>query len=78
MLRASVVLVGPAYIVDIRYEKLVTDKNGESHPAPTWQAFGGGLHNDAAYIFVESSFSELLDDFLAEYLRVNKPACENR
>ena len=77
-LYVRVTLWGPAYTVEVQYEKVVTDKYGESYSTATWQGFAYGTSGDATYIFIESSLSGILDDFLAEYLRVNEAACESR
>ena len=61
--------------ITVEYHKLVTDLATNSNAlAPTWKTgrtgVGGG---DANFII-----SSLLDEFLANYLRVNDPACNTR
>ena len=57
----------------IVYYKRVTDAFGESRTMITWRSnlHGGGVDH------VKSRLSELLDDFLTAYLRVNEAACSS-
>ena len=73
-LYVSVHVVGRAYSILVFYIKSVTDEFGVTAKATTWFSAPTGTHGgDAGYIV--SSLSRQLDKFLAEYLRVNEPAC---
>ena len=76
-LYVHVSVVGRAHSVRVRYKKMVTDAFGESFPATTWHIGGIGTHGGDAG-FIMSFLSQQLDQFLAEYLRVNEAACESR
>ena len=73
-LYVNVNVVGQAWSISVRYEKMVTDAFGVSRTATTWQVGSTGMHGgDAGYIV--SNLSQHLDRFLATYLRVNEEAC---
>lgn len=68
-------VVSRAFTVEVHYKKVVTDDFQIAVPASTWRdGFIGTYGRDASYIM--SSLSELLDQFLAEYLRVNEAECD--
>ena len=67
---------GSGYVVSLEYRKLVTDlATGRTFPARTWGTTRGGLHGGTIVGAIRSTLSDQLDFFLAEYLRVNEPAC---
>ena len=72
-IRAGV--LGMSFYVQLGYAKMVSDHaSGREGLAETWNAGGYGTHGkDAGYIL--QALSGYLDRFLAEYLRVNEPAC---
>ena len=75
-LYVNILVVVRAYSIRVLYHKRVTDEFGETFPAPTWGAVKGttGTHGGNAD-YIVSSLSRHLDNFLAEYLRVNESAC---
>ena len=67
-------MVGLAFSISVEYNKRITDAFGVSGSATTWDSGITGTHgSDAAYIV--SLLSQILDKFLAAFLRVNEPAC---
>ncbi len=76
MLYVNINVVGRAHNTLITYRKAVTDAFATNGFAVTWHASSTGTHvGNAGYIV--SLLSQLLDTFLAAYLRVNEPACES-
>ena len=77
-LYVNVNVIGDAFNVALRYNKLVHDRlSGISNAAGTWWTSVTGTHGgDAGYIL--SSVSQRMDRFLVEFLRVNEAACEKR
>ena len=75
-LYVSVHVVGAAFNIGADYSKVVTDTMIElSYSSPTWVARGfTGTHGRRAD-YVLSSVSEMIDQFIDEYLRVNEAAC---
>ena len=76
-LRVSV--VSSAFSVALRFNKQVYDPaSGESYLAPTFAIGTTGTHGSdgASSSYILGSVSELLDQFLLQYLRVNESACE--
>ena len=74
-------VLGPAYSIDVKYWKWVTDPvNNSNGRATTWSTGGigrlGARDRDPAFIIQD--LSSHLDGFLANYLRVNDPACNTR
>ena len=69
---------GRAGTIFVQYSKWVIDLATKSDgPAITWNTGGTGTHGgDAGFIIQHLSSS--LDEFLAEYLRVNESACDTR
>ena len=64
------------FSIAIRYYKLMKDiMSGESNLAVAWHAGSVGLGDPA---FVLSAVSRKVDEFIDEYLRVNRDACEKR
>lgn len=64
-----------AFVLDLQYRKLVTDLASEQmFAAPTWDEQVFGTHGGDV-LTVTALLSELLDDFMADYLRVNEIAC---
>ena len=74
----NVTIVGSAFSINISYRKPVLDIASESiWSATTWNAGRTGTHGrDAGYIL--SGISQHLDVFLADFLRVNEEACNDR
>ena len=66
-----------AYNISVSYRKLVFDKYGNPGLAATRVTGSTGTPGEDAGYMV-SSLSQLLDEFLAAYLRVNEAACEAR
>ena len=68
-------LVGRAFNVRVELEKWFHDSETDYRwTAITWRASITGTHGqDAGY--VRTAVSELIDEFLADYLRVNEEAC---
>ena len=75
-LYVRVIVFEDAYSADVEFYKRLFDPDSESVDwAATWYTGSIGTHgSDPDYIM--SDLSELMDEFLAEYLRVNKPACK--
>ena len=74
-------VLGPAYGIDVKYWKWVTDPvNNSNGRATTWSISGTGRlgARDRAPAFIIQNLSRHLDKFLAEYLRVNESACDTR
>ena len=64
-----------AFAVSVRlYRRLEDSRNGTSGLAATWSSDSFGVASDSGYIL--SSLSQHLDEFLADYLRVNESHCE--
>lgn len=67
-----------AFSINVRYHKRVFDyQSGLSFGTVTWKRDTLGSHGGNSE-FILSSVSELLDNFLEEFLRVNHEACEKR
>ena len=74
-LHVPVTIGGGGYSVAVTYNKRLFDPvSNQSGVASTWHASITGTHGGDPE-FVVSTLSELLDEFLTEYLRVNDPAC---
>ena len=70
-------IVGPAFSVDLQYNKWLFDPaSGLGGVAPTWRRGVTGTHGRTAE-YIVSALSGLLDQFLTEYLRVNERVCGN-
>lgn len=64
-----------AFVVGLEYFKAVChDATGECGPAPTWSTASFGTHGDDGG-YIRSSVAERIDQFIAEYLRVNEEVC---
>ena len=75
LLVVNVNLVGAAFGISLKYQKIVIDiATKESTLATTWDSATAGTHGGRTD-FVISNLSGLLDQFLTEYLRVNESAC---
>lgn len=73
----SIHVLGRAHSITVNYNKWVTDlANNSNGLATTWVTGGTGTHDTAGFII--QYLSSYLDEFLAEYLRVNEPACDRR
>ncbi len=74
-LYVNVNALGPAFSLDITYNKWVRDEEFDlSGRARTWHTGSLGTHGgDAGYIL--QGVSEHVDLFIAEYLRVNEASC---
>ena len=68
-------VVGPAFSTEVEFRKVLLDAVSASvFTASTWEESRLGTHGgDAGYIL--QGLSELLDDFVLNYLRVNADAC---
>ena len=65
-----------AFTIELNYKKRVLDlASGRTITATTWEASSTGTHGRIGSAFIMQHVSEDLDRFLAEYLRVNEPAC---
>ena len=80
-IRVGVLLIpnqGRVFNIGLRYYKEMSDPaTGITMPAPAWIDGGLGAQNTDDD-FVIAKLSKHLDDFLTEYVRVNKEACEGR
>ena len=66
--------VGRAFTVILEFKKLLFDPiSGRENAAATWDTSRIGEGWDAGYIL--SWVSQMTDEFIDEYLRVNEPAC---
>ena len=75
LLKVGVNVNAVAFTITFGYNKKLFDyAAGIDGFAPTWDDGMFGAHGQDAN-FIVSSLSELLDKFLAEYLRVNEAAC---
>ena len=74
-LYVNVTVVGRAFSTDIHYQKPVTDEFGVLSLTTTWDTSFVGTAGDASYIV--QGLSQLLDEFLVAFLRVNEEACES-
>ena len=73
-LYVNVHVVGSAFSASLRYNRRVTNEHGHNGIASTWvQGYTGSADSASSVAF---GLSELMDMFLAEYLRVNEDACE--
>ena len=76
-LYVNVNVVRASWNIFVQYNKVLTDEFGVSGASATWYIGSNGTHGgDAGYIV--SSLSQHLDEFLADYLRVNEAACKAR
>ena len=66
---------GMAYSMEVQYRKWLSDaESGESGRAMTWESGAVGTHGrDAGHIL--QFLAEVMDRFLAAYLRVNEADC---
>ena len=72
MLQVNVHVAGRAFNLSVRYNKVVPDPLGTTSRSATWSTtstHGGNVQRPVL------SMSQHLDEFLAEYLRVNESAC---
>jgi len=74
-LRVSVTTAGPAFHIDLKLFKFVTDwQSEELKKAPTWSTGGTGMHGGNGG-FILDIIDQYTDEFIDEYLRVNADAC---
>ena len=66
-----------AFSISVEYHKWVTDGHGYVGAPSTWKMRSTGLSGKIPS-FIISGLSELLDLFIAEYLRVNEESCEEK
>ena len=72
----NVTVVGRAFSVSLNFKKDLYDRlSGEYLPATTWNDGVTGTHGSQPS-FVVSAVSQLIDQFLVEYLRVNESDCD--
>ena len=65
-----------AFTISMSYTKTLFDSvSGKNSFAPTWDRSILGTHGQRGTEYIVSGLSELLDEFLTEYLRVNEDAC---
>lgn len=72
-------VVRTAFHISVDYIKWVEDSvSGVSRPARTWERLSTGTHRrDASYAsYILSAVSQKMDEFIDEYLRVNRNACD--
>ena len=75
-LEVRVIVLGGAFSISMRYNKTLFDSvSGKNSFAPTWDRSILGTHGQRGTEYIVSGLSELLDEFLTEYLRVNEAAC---
>lgn len=75
-LTVSVEVVGGAFSTGLGYNKRLFDPaSGSGGIAATWSIRMSGTYGRTGAEFIVSKLSELLDQFLVEYLRVNESAC---
>ena len=73
-LYVNINVVGNAYSMSLSFKKLVEDPYSINlFPATTWRIGGTGT-GDAAWIL--SHLSQMMDEFLVEYLKVNEEYCD--
>ena len=76
VLEVNVSVLGGAFGLSMRYSKTLFDSvSGKNSFAPTWNNLRLGTHGQLGSEYIVSGLSELLDEFLTEYLRVNEAAC---
>lgn len=69
-------LTASAYVIDVEFEKVLFDENtGLNNFATTWQAGSLGVTGNEIEGILES-VSRHTDNFIAEYLEVNKDSCD--
>ena len=70
----NVTLSGRAFNTVLGYSKYVCETNGFCGWAETWDAGFVGTASSSA--FIRSTVTELMDEFLVEYLKANEAACQ--
>ena len=79
LLEVQVNVVDRAFSVDVRYGKLMRDlETGLVGLAGLWGTGATGVYSGLDAGFIVSSVAEKVDEFLADYLRVNDAACGTR
>lgn len=75
-LYVNINVVRSGYSIGVQFSKMLYDSTTTlTYPAITWEIGSAGTHGrDAGFIL--SNLSEHIDEFLAEYLRLNESACE--
>lgn len=74
-LYVRVSVVGRAFNLDLRYNKLVVDEtSGVKNYATTWEKGITGTASGAGFIM--STLASSIDAFFVEFLRVNEPDCQ--
>ena len=77
LLYVNIKVVDRTFNISVWYRKGVTDwATNSDGPATMWVTGSTGHSGDAGFII--QSLSSHLDEFLANYLRVNDPACDTR
>ena len=75
-LAVNVSVLDDAFTIYMSYTKILFDSvSGKNNFAPTWDRSILGTHGQRGTEYIVSRLSELLDEFLTEYLRVNEAAC---
>ena len=79
LLRVHVNVVDRAFSVNISYVKLMRDlETGLVGLAGFWSRGSTGVYGGVDVGFIVSSVAEKVDEFLADYLRINDAACGTR
>ena len=74
-LYVRITVISRAFATEIKFKKYLFDPiSEENYHAPTWTAESVGTHGQNAS-FILQGLSELVDEFIDEYLRVNAEAC---
>ncbi|MCY4127617.1 MAG: hypothetical protein OXG15_00085 [Gammaproteobacteria bacterium] len=77
-LYVNINVVGGAFNAKLSFRKPVNDPfTGELGTATTWTRAVTGTHGNSSG-FILSSLSELIDEFLVDFLRVNDEECRKR
>ena len=69
---------GRAFAIMLQFNKRVFDTyTGTKGQATTWETGGSGTHGNRPDLIL-SALSQLIDEFLTKFLRVNDKACRKR
>ena len=73
----NVTVVGSAFSIDTKYQKIMSDifATRLEYPATTWYIGMTGTHSGNSS-FILSNVAQYADKFIDEYLRVNEAACK--
>ncbi len=76
-LYVNVSVAGLAFSTSVQIRKVVFDRHGQLGTASTWIDGSVGQHGGSGVSLILSSLSQILDRFLAAYMRVNEEACDS-